>query len=120
MEIKDCYEKMGGDYAAVSARLPRQELIEKFTRRFLEDESFDMLCRHMEAENFKDAFRDAHTLKGVCANLGFTRLFDSSSRLTEELRSETDINADSVMEIFHEVKVDYKLTTDTIREYFDN
>lgn len=118
-DIKDCYEKMGGDYAAVSAHLPRQELIERFIGRFLEDESFDMLCRYMESGNRKEAFRAAHTLKGVCANLGFARLFDSSSRLTEVLRAEAGSISESALAILDDVKRDYDLTTDTIHGYFD-
>ena len=71
----------------------------------------------MQSGERKDAFRAAHTLKGVCANLSFDRLFSSADQLTELLRSETETippNAFSLLEI---VKEDYTLTVDSIRAY---
>jgi len=37
----------------------------------------------------KEAFRAAHTLKGVCQNLGFTNLYQPTCDLTEVLRTGT-------------------------------
>ena len=37
----------------------------------------------------KEAFRAAHTLKGVCQNLGFTNLYQPTYDLTEVLRTGT-------------------------------
>ena len=117
MNIEECYEKMGGSYADVSTRLPNLKLIEKFIGRFLEDRSFDTLCRQMECGNREEAFRAAHTLKGVCANLGFTRLLDSTSRLTEELRPKTDSISDTTIQLLEDVRRDYEVAVDTIRSY---
>lgn len=36
---------------------------------------------------FETAFRAAHTLKGICANLGFKSLFEVSYDITEALRA---------------------------------
>lgn len=117
LRIEEFYKQIGGDYSAVSARLPRVELIERFIGRFLEDESFDMLCRHMASGNRREAFMAAHTLKGVSANLGFSGLFASASRLTEELRPESDLIPESAAEMLSDVMRDYKLTADAIRGY---
>ena len=43
----------------------------------------------MENKNYEDAFRGAHTLKGVCQNLSFDRLYEVSHELTELLRDGT-------------------------------
>ena len=43
----------------------------------------------MENKNFEGAFRGAHTLKGVCQNLSFDRLYEVSHELTELLRDRT-------------------------------
>ena len=43
----------------------------------------------MENKNYEDAFRSAHTLKGVCQNLSFDRLYEVSNELTELLRDRT-------------------------------
>lgn len=34
----------------------------------------------MENKNYEDAFRSAHTLKGVCQNLSFDRLYEVSDK----------------------------------------
>lgn len=86
MTLQDCYAALGGDYEDVSARLRSDRLIQKFLLKYLDDPSFDQLCAAMAAKDREEAFRAAHTIKGVCQNLSFTRLLDSSSRLSDALR----------------------------------
>ena len=117
MTIEECYQQMGGNYAEVSARLPSLKLVEKFACRFLEDKSFETLCREMEDGNRKEAFRAAHTLKGVCANLSFDRLLKSAAVLTEALRPETDAVSDTAVALLEDVRRDYQATVDAIRRY---
>ena len=50
------------------------KLIQRFTLKFLEDQSYLQLKQALENKNYEDAFRSAHTLKGVCQNLSFDRL----------------------------------------------
>ena len=119
MNISECYEKLGGNYAEVCTRLPGDKFIERMLGKFLNDESFSELCKEMEVGNREEAFRAAHTLKGVCANLSFTKLFDSSSRLTDELRSEAEIISADAFEMLAAVKNDYELTVKAIREYLN-
>lgn len=119
MTIEECYQEMGGSYADVSARLPSARMIEKFVSKFLEDESFETLCMQMKAGNREEAFRAAHTLKGVCANLSFACLLESAGRLTEELRPETDTIPDTAFALLQQVENDYRTTTAAIRRYLD-
>lgn len=119
MNIEECYEKIGGDYADVRNRLPDIKLIERFIGRFLEDRSFDTLCLQIECGNREEAFKAAHSLKGVCANLSFSELLDSTSRLTEILRPENNSVSDEAIEIFKEVQHDYEITADAIRRYLN-
>ena len=86
MTIQECYQVVGGDYAQVEKRLPGIHLIRKFIAKFLDDGSYPELCRAMEQGQTEEAFRAAHTLKGVSANLGFDRLTASSGELTELLQ----------------------------------
>lgn len=118
MNLEECYEKLGGNYAEMCMRLPKPALIEKFIGKFLEDDSFNTLSRQLELGNRAEAFRAAHTLKGVCANLRFMRLLDSASRLTEELRKETDTVSEEARKLYEEVRRDYETTVNAIREYF--
>ena len=119
MTISECYEKLGGEYADVGTRLPSDRLVAKFIGRFLDDDSFDTLCREMEAGDRGEAFRAAHTLKGVCANLSFTRLQSAASRLTEILRSEGDEIPAEAAEVMAEVRRSYEDTAAAIRVYFN-
>ena len=86
MELKEVYEKIGGDYDDVVRRLMGEKLVRKFLLKFLDDKSYADLERTLSEGDYKEAFRAAHTLKGVCANLGFTQLFKVSRDITEELR----------------------------------
>ena len=71
MAIQECYQQLGGDYATLKTRLPSDSLIKRFITKFLDDSSYSELCCALEEGQREEAFRAAHTLKGVCANLGF-------------------------------------------------
>lgn len=115
MTIAECYRMMGGDYEDVKTRLPSDALIQRFALRFLDDTSFEDLCREMEAGRRAEAFRAAHTLKGICGNLGFSRLLKSSSDLAELLRPEQEAMPEGASELLMQVKADYETAADAIR-----
>ena len=73
----------------------------------------------MQEGQREEAFRAAHTLKGVCANLGFDRLGTSAGQLTELLRPEGDSIPESAAPVLNEVKRDYELTVNAIRACLD-
>lgn len=79
MTIQECYEAIGGNYEDVLRRLRSEVLIRKFTLKFLEDQSYSLLKQALGDNNYEEAFRGAHTLKGVCQNLSFDRLYEVSS-----------------------------------------
>ena len=113
MNMKDCYLAFGGDYEGVLARFRGEERIRQFLLKFLEDPCFNELCQPLAKQDLEEAFRAAHTLKGVCQNLGFSRLYESSSRLTELLRKHQYPDSD---ELLDQVKRDYWETVDAIRK----
>ena len=89
MTMQECYKAIGGNYEAVLGRLHNEALIPRFTLKFLEDQSYLQLKQALENKNYEDAFRSVHTLKGVCQNLSFDRLYEVSNELTELLRDRT-------------------------------
>ena len=115
MTLQELYKAIGADYDEVLGRLRSERLIQKFALRFPDDGSFDLLCRSLDEGNYEEAFRAAHTIKGVCQNLGFTGLGASSSELTEALRSGTP--APNTPELLDRVRQDYRLTVDAIRAF---
>lgn len=119
MRIEECYQEMDGSYADVIARLPSPQLIHRFVLKFLEDSSYAALCSAMESGSQETAFRAAHTLKGVCANLGFARLQESASALTEILRPEGAAIPESAFALLEQVCGDYQVTVGAIRRYME-
>ncbi len=113
MTLQTCYENMGANYNDAIGRLRSERLLQKFVLKFLDDGSYDLLCKSLESGNMEEAFRAAHTIKGMCQNLSFSVLAESSSALTEVLRAgQTDTDA-----LFAKVKEDYESTVNAIRAY---
>ena len=86
MTLEQVYAAIGGDYKGVMERLPSADFVRRFALKFLQDDSFPNLKKALEEKDAPTAFRAAHTLKGVCQNLGFDALYVPSSALTEALR----------------------------------
>ncbi len=86
MTVQECYGKIGGDFEGVCERMMDEARVKKFAIKFLADKSYETLVEAYGAGKLEDAFRAAHTLKGVSQNLGFTRLFEASDEVTEKLR----------------------------------
>ncbi|MCF0142580.1 MAG: Hpt domain-containing protein [Parasporobacterium sp.] len=105
MTVAEFYEAVSGDYAEATKRLMKDSLILKFIQKFPADPSFAELKAALEAGDTETAFRQAHTLKGVCANLAFTQLTASASEITEFLRAG---KLDDAKACFPKVSADYE------------
>ena len=116
MTLKECYAAMGGDYDEVIGRLRSVRLVQKLVLKFLDDGSYDLLCRALEEGNREEAFRAAHTIKGVCSNLAFTQLLQFSSQLTELLREDGG-DSEQVRALFGQVRESYQRTAQAIRSF---
>lgn len=112
MNLRECYDALGGDYEGVVGRFHGEALVRRFALRFLDDGSYALLKKSLAEKNYDEAFRAAHTIKGVCQNLGFTRLYESSSALTEALRG-GEWRGEAAGKI-EEVERDYRVTVDAI------
>ena len=86
MSLEIAYAAMGGDLETVRGRFPTDERIEKFAKIFLQDTSMQTLESALEAGDLPEAYRGAHTLKGVSRDLGFTPLFEAAAALSDALR----------------------------------
>ena len=119
MTIQECYRLLGGDYNEALRGIPSAALIDKFVRKFLDDKSYEQLVKAVAANDRETAFRAAHTLKGVCANMRFTALKNSASELTELLRLESDSVPAEAMPAMDRVTADYQTTVGAIRAYIE-
>ena len=114
MTLRECYEKMGGDYADVIERLTKEERISKYVVRFLEDTTFQTLCETKEAGDWEGVFRAIHTLKGVSQNLGFTKLYQACHEMTEAVRGGAELKDESLYEAVCKI---YFETVEAIKDY---
>ena len=99
MTVQECYEMIGADWQDVLQRFGgSQAIVKKFAIKFLDDPSFSDMKKAVAEKNVEDAFRAAHTLKGVCLNLGFSDLYHTSYDITEIVRAVTFEGAEELME----------------------
>lgn len=113
MTVNDCYDKMGANYQNVFGRFGSEAMVKKFALKFLQDDSFDQLREALVNQDAEAAFRAAHTLKGLCMNLGFDSLYEVSSALTENLRGR---QLNGWEPLFEKVEQRYVITKETLEE----
>lgn len=113
MTVKECYESMESDYEGVMGRMGSEEMVKRFALKFLDDPSYLNLEKAIQEQNAEEAFRAAHTLKGLCLNLGFDRLYKVSEELTEKLRGR---ELDGYEALYGNVQKEYKNTIDAIQK----
>ena len=114
MNLKDCYLKFGGDFDEVLGRLRREQTVRKFVFKFLDDKSFSLFEASMVKKDYSEALRAVHTLKGICQNLSFTRLFESSSLVTNALKEN---DWDKAVDMMPKLSEDYYETINVIRDF---
>ena len=104
MTVKECYEQMGSDYEGVLGRMGSEAMIKRFALKFLQE--------NLEKNDGEEAFRAAHTLKGVCLNLGFDELYEASAEITEKLRGKETAGSE---DMFQKVEEKYQKTVNAIK-----
>ena len=113
MTVRECYEELGSDFDKVLSRLVSEALVKKFALKFLDDPSFGQLETALADKDAETAFRAAHTLKGLCMNLGFDSLYEVSSALTENLRGRQLNGWES---LFEKVEQRYLIVREALEE----
>ena len=113
MNVRECYEAINGDYEEVKRRFLTDARIRRFALLFLKDGSMEEFRVAMAEKNCEKAFQAAHTLKGVCLNLGFSGLFKPVNSITELLRAGY---YEKALEEMEQVEKDYMITEKSLRE----
>ncbi len=86
MNIKEFYDFIGENYSEVIGRLKVESRVVKYVTKFPADTCFETLKASLGEKNYAEAFRAAHTLKGICLNLGFGGFYSVITNITEKLR----------------------------------
>lgn len=87
-----------------------EALYKKFLFRFPDSSLMTELEQHLAEKNVEDAFRDAHTMKGMVGNLSLYKLMDSASKVTEILRA-----GELPKEEMDELREAYRTALDTVK-----
>lgn len=111
-EQKEMLKKVNIDLEDAMERfLNNEELYRKFLLKFLEDENFSQMKMALWSGEGEQAFKYAHTVKGVAGNLSINGLYEVMAPYIEYLRN-GDI--ESAREHLAEVEEMYKASIEAI------
>lgn len=97
---KEKLEELGVDIKRTLDRfLGNEELYFRFLKKLEKDKTCEGLRASIEDRNYEEAFKYAHTLKGLIANLGLEDVAKPIYKLTELLRKAPYEEAEIVQEM---------------------
>ena len=109
--FKTKLEELGADVDnTISRFMGKEDLYLKFLNKFQNDQSFTNIKQSIAEENAVEAFKAAHTLKGVAANLGLDPIAKGASDITELLRGKEDfseVDMEQLNTIKETLEIDY-------------
>lgn len=114
MTIQECYTQLGGDYNEILGRLRKDKTICRLALKFLNDESYVKIINSLKDNDYEAAFQGAHTLKGICQNLSFNKLYNTASTITETIRERKD---DETAALLPQLTDDYNTTVQALKEF---
>ncbi len=114
-EFRDELVAEGVDYdTALERFMGKEDLYHKFLVKFLDDTNFMQLGEFLAGRDAEEAFKCAHTIKGLSGNLGFDNLLEADVPLVEKLRAG---ELDGTDELFASLKVKYDKLCEIIKKY---
>ncbi len=100
--------------SALNRFMENEQFYERILSKFPMDENFALMEKSLKENNISQAFRHAHTLKGLAATLDLTNLSTILNPITEQLRAgETE----GIQELFTQLKVEYEQICELIIEH---
>lgn len=113
--MKEKLTAVGVEYDEVLKRfMGKEDFYLRMLKKFLDDKNYDGLKQAVEQKNWPEAFTYAHTVKGLCGNLGLGGMLQHVVPLTEELRSEP-YDEGSIVNHMQNVSAAYDETVEVIR-----
>jgi len=119
MTLQELYQMIDGDYEQACRVLRMDKLIDKHIRKLTSNGVVDALIAAGDAMDPTQLFESAHAVKGVCANLGLTKISEEASRIAEEYRpgNPRTCSDEQVKEMLGHVKEVYGQTKTGIERY---
>lgn len=115
MLINPMLRELDVDYDALSERFAGSDMLMiKFISKFPNDPTFQMLEQAVSQKNIQDILVYSHTLKGLCANLGMSKLSNFNSKMVSDIRAGIYTNLD---ELFESIKNEYNRIIFCIEKY---
>jgi len=109
--FKAALEEMGMDVNnTVNRFMGNETLYLKFLNKFQADQSVANIQQYIAEQNTEEAFKSAHTLKGVAANLGLDPIARLASDIVELFRGKTqfsEVDTDKLNVLNEELKTAY-------------
>lgn len=87
MEVMEVYAILGEDYNEVLERIGKEAWIAKYLKKFADDSCREGLNKAVEDKDWEEAFKCAHSIKGLALNLGLGTLLKISSELSDVFRN---------------------------------
>ena len=113
--MKEKLTEIGVKYDEVLNRfMGKEDFYLRMLKKFLDDKNYEGLKQAVEQKNWPEAFKYAHTVKGLCGNLGLDGMLDHVAPLTEEVRSEP-YNEENIVKYMTNVSEAYEKTVEVIR-----
>ncbi len=105
--MQELLENKGFDVSGALRRfLNNEALYKKCLKKFLDDDSFEQLKSAYESGNCNEAFKMAHTMKGLASNLGINNIYNLLIPMVEKLRLQNLNIGEEIVELerlYHEV-----------------
>ena len=119
MTIQELYSEIGGDYDQAIRVLRVDKLIDKHIKKLPNNGVVDGMIEAGNRMDPTELFEKAHSMKGVCANLGLTELSGLASEIAEEYRpgNSRTLSDAEVTERIEKISEIYKRTVEGIKRY---
>ncbi|MEG1994484.1 MAG: Hpt domain-containing protein, partial [Oscillospiraceae bacterium] len=83
---------------------------------FSKDNGFELMKQAISQKNYNSVFENAHSLKGVAANLGLTPIFDSVCKIVELVREKSLCDDEKLNELSNELEANHQVFLDILNQ----
>lgn len=119
MTLQELYTQIDGNYEQAIRVLRVEKLMDKHIRKLTKNGVVEKLLEAAGGMDPVQMFETAHAMKGVCGNLGLSRLSEMASDIAEEFRpgNTRKMTDEAVRAEVEEIRSLYGKTADGIRRY---